>query len=152
VDLPNGYSLRRAAPGDVAEIVAIERAQMRPLYERASPGSWNEDEAAALLLANLDRALVVEHDGSLVACAYGWIEDEATEVLHSLQVVSGHRDRGIGAWLVRRVEERAREEGREAVGLAVHEGNPAIRLYERLGYEVAGEDGPSTLAMVKRLD
>ena len=34
-------------------------------------------------------------------------------------------------------------------GLAVFKDNPAIRLYERLGYEVTGRDGPNALEMQK---
>ncbi len=45
---------------------------------------------------------------------------------------------GLGGLLLRRALGRAAERGLPEVGLAVTEGNPAVRSYERLGFRTAG--------------
>jgi GNAT superfamily N-acetyltransferase len=71
---------------------------------------------------------------------YGYV-DEATPEL-SIAVLPGFRGRGIGTLLLRRLLGMAA--GRyPAVSLSVSAGNPARRLYERLGFEPVAEDGGS---------
>jgi len=62
--------------------------------------------------------------------------------VHDLHLQPQMRGRGIGAALLRLIEERARGLGAAAVRMRVAAGNPALRLYERLGYaRVAEEQG-----------
>jgi GNAT superfamily N-acetyltransferase len=75
---------------------------------------------------------------------YGFV-DEATPEL-AIAVVPSRRGRGIGAELLEGLLARAREEGHEALTLAVDPGNPAIRLYDRLGFREVRADG-STVVM-----
>lgn len=90
--------------------------------------------------------------------------------LFALDVGKDYRRRGIGAALVRAVEEEARRQGLSTVNLEVAQANTdASRLYKRLGYrssgapiverwERAGENGALEpvrevmWVMVKRLD
>jgi GNAT superfamily N-acetyltransferase len=60
--------------------------------------------------------------------------------VHDLHLQPQMRGRGIGAALLRLVEARARELGAVAVRMRVFAGNPALRLYERLGYARITED------------
>ena len=55
-----------------------------------------------------------------------------------LLVATRERGRGIGAALMARVEEAAREHGRILVVLDTRTGDNAERLYQRLGYAIAG--------------
>jgi ribosomal protein S18 acetylase RimI-like enzyme len=58
----------------------------------------------------------------------------------SLAVVPEHRGRGIGARLLDRVSEEAREKGMQAVALDVAADNErAIRFYRREGFETVSE-------------
>jgi ribosomal protein S18 acetylase RimI-like enzyme len=62
-------------------------------------------------------------------------EDEI--VFEALAVAAPQRNRGIGARLVVRVEDHAREKGYRSVSLDVTDSNHgAIRLYSRLGYSI----------------
>ena len=82
--------------------------------------------------------------------------------LVELQVAPELRNRGIGAFLLARVEEHALEHGAAHVSLTTAADNPARRLYERNGYElvaqktdaryerITGSEG--RVLMVKRLD
>jgi GNAT superfamily N-acetyltransferase len=58
-------------------------------------------------------------------------------LLNRLQVVTAHRNRGIGTTILGAAEQVLTEMGHERVALAVELGNEgAATLYQRLGYEV----------------
>ena len=72
----------------------------------------------------------------------GWIQvTDNKEGLHldQLHLIDGYRNRGIGTRLIQALLERGRRGGKW-VGLNVIRGNPAIRLYRRLGFALIGED------------
>ncbi len=56
------------------------------------------------------------------------------------------RGQGIGRSLLEGLQAEARKEGK-ALGIHVERYNPALRLYERLGFKTAGEEGPVYLYM-----
>lgn len=78
---------------------------------------------------------------------YGYLDDETPEL--GMAVSPGYRGRGIGSALLDRLLEAAGAVYRK-VSLSVSPDNPAVRLYERAGFERAGGDG-SSVTMVKRL-
>jgi ribosomal protein S18 acetylase RimI-like enzyme len=72
----------------------------------------------------------------------GWVQiAEQVGRLHlrQLHLISGFRGKGVGTWLIRDLFERATTQGKP-VTLEVMHGNPAKRLYERLGFKRAGRD------------
>jgi ribosomal protein S18 acetylase RimI-like enzyme len=75
------------------------------------------------------------------------VDDDTPEI--GMAVLPGHRGRGIGSNLLKRLLESAGAVYRK-VCLSVSADNPALRLYERVGFERAGGDGTS-VTMVKRL-
>jgi ribosomal protein S18 acetylase RimI-like enzyme len=70
---------------------------------------------------------------------YGYLSSEIPEL--SVAVHPEHRGRGIGTALLEALSEQARAEGVSALSLSVEKDNPAIRLYERLGFERLRLDG-----------
>lgn len=72
--------------------------------------------------------------------------DVETPVL-AIAVCDGHRGAGVGTALLDAVLAAARAEGRRAISLSVGRSNPALRLYERTGFERVGDerDGPLRL-------
>ncbi len=73
----------------------------------------------------------------------GWLQsfsDDGALVLGQLFVNAPFRNRGIGTEVVRALIEEAAQSGR-ALTLGVVKTNPALRLYERLGFRVTHEDG-----------
>ena len=78
---------------------------------------------------------------------YGYVDDETPEL--GMAVQPAYRGRGIGSALLKRMLESAEGVYRK-VCLSVSADNPALRLYERAGFERAGVDG-SSVTMVKRL-
>jgi ribosomal protein S18 acetylase RimI-like enzyme len=67
---------------------------------------------------------------------YGFIASSVPEL--SVAVVDTARGRGIGAALLRALLSRARAEHLSAISISVEEDNPAVRLYERLGFVAVG--------------
>ena len=77
---------------------------------------------------------------------FGTIDDRTPEL--SMAVRSEYRGFGIGSSLLRRLIAGARERGFERLSLSVDARNPALRLYERLGFGTVNETGGS-LTMVR---
>ena len=106
-----------------------------------------------------DLAVVAEVDGEVVGASscrlftaedhgQGYVDDETPEL--AVAVWEGHRGEGIGTKLMTALEESARGEGFSQLSLSVDGDNPALRLYERLGYvELSVVEGD--VRMLKRL-
>ena len=63
-------------------------------------------------------------------------EPEGMEV-ERIYVLGSWQGRGLGAWMLERIQELARSEGKQYLWLGVWEYNPgAIRFYERLGFVI----------------
>jgi ribosomal protein S18 acetylase RimI-like enzyme len=79
---------------------------------------------------------------------YGYIDDETPEL--SIAVLPEFRVKGIGTDLLRHLIEEVRLRHR-ALSLSVSSDNPALRLYQRLGFVIVARSG-SSLTMKKQLD
>jgi ribosomal protein S18 acetylase RimI-like enzyme len=66
---------------------------------------------------------------------YGFVDD-ATPVV-AIAVDEFQRNRGIGRELLVGLADAARTDGAPALSLSVSRTNPALRLYERLGYRAS---------------
>ncbi|RBY79990.1 GNAT family N-acetyltransferase [Blastococcus sp. TF02-09] len=66
------------------------------------------------------------------APGYGFVRADVPEL--SVCVLLGYRGEGLGLELVEAAVREARDRGLPALSLSVEEGNPARRLYERLGF------------------
>jgi len=68
---------------------------------------------------------------------------------------SEYRGQGIGTLLMENLFERLRERGFRRTSLSVQKNNPAVRFYERLGYNITDEKvdhaGNEDFIMVKEL-
>ena len=96
-----------------------------------------------------DRALVAEVDGRVVgACwvrttdEYGRIDDETPSF--SISLYAQYRGQGIGGALMRQMLDELREAGYARASLSVQKENPALRLYERLGFRIIGDGEDET--------
>lgn len=90
-----------------------------------------------------DTGIIAERGGSRVGAAwwrffdetdhgYGFVERGIPEL--SIGVIEQLRGRGIDSVLLSGLIERAREQELPAISLSVEVDNPAIRLYERVGF------------------
>ena len=97
-----------------------------------------------------DAGVIVLDDGFPVGAAwyrlftedapgYAFVDEETPEL--AIAVVPSRRGRGFGEQLLEALLARARAEGHRTLSLGVEEGNPAIRLYERFGFEPVRSEG-----------
>lgn len=107
-----------------------------------------------------DAAVIALDDGNPVGAAwyrlfkasepgYGFVDEETPEL--AIAVVPSRRGKGFGDELLEALLAQARRDGFTQVSLSVEPDNPALRLYERHGFEKVGDAGGSA-TMVARLD
>ena len=159
-------TLRAAIPddGDFLVEMLLEAANWDPQRQPLTA----EQAMAAPELAHYvdgwprstDFGVVAESDGRRIGAAwcrqltsadpgYGFVADDVPEV--SIAVVAGHRGQKIGEQLLRALHHEAERRGARAVSLSVERANPALRLYERVGYRtVAEEENASTMVVELR--
>lgn len=78
---------------------------------------------------------------------FGYVDDDTPEL--GMAVLPEYRNQGIGTNLLSHLINYA-EGSYDSISLSVAEGNPALSLYRRLGFEVVGKDG-SSITMRRRL-
>jgi GNAT superfamily N-acetyltransferase len=83
------------------------------------------------------------------APGYGYVDEAIPEV--SVAVLPGHRRRGIGTALLEALERKARDGGIDRLSLSVERDNPAVALYERLGFRALHRER-NALTMVIELE
>ena len=93
--------------------------------------------------------IAVDRSGEAVGAAwvrrvrgYGFVDDRTPEL--GVAVVDGRRGAGVGSALLDSLLIAV-----PRVSLSVDERNPALHLYERLGFEVVRRDGEHTLVMLR---
>ena len=80
---------------------------------------------------------------------YGFVDEATPEV--SAAVLPGQRGRGIGTALLEALEREARNRGIDRLSLSVERENPAVALYQRLGFRPLDREG-NALTMVVELE
>jgi ribosomal protein S18 acetylase RimI-like enzyme len=106
-----------------------------------------------------DAGVVAWHEGHRVGAAWCrvlgevLVRDDAARPIPELAiaVAPDYQGRGVGTRLLDGLARAAAAAGHQAIALTVNSRNPALRLYERHGFEVVGRDG-DRLTMVKSLD
>ena len=75
---------------------------------------------------------------------YGFVDERTPEL--TIAVVPSKRGRGFGEELLSALLEQARSDGHDAMSLSVEKDNPAVKLYERFGFQQVRE-ADSTVVM-----
>ena len=107
-----------------------------------------------------DLGVVAEQNGQVVGAAwtrlvhaYGQVDEETPEL--AVSILPEFRGLGIGTRLIKKMFEALRANGYTRTSLSVQKDNPAVRLYERLGYRIADEKldpaGNADFIMIKDL-
>jgi GNAT superfamily N-acetyltransferase len=129
--------LRQATERDVDFLWWLHGATMRTYVEAI--WGWDEAVQRELFQERFDpaRLQIVERAGE----AIGYISVERREhsiFLSAIEVEPDSQSQGIGTRLIRDLQDEAERQG-IPVRLRVLQGNPARRLYERLGFAATGE-------------
>lgn len=131
-------SLRPGQPDDYDFAIALYLESTKPLL--VALGLWDENRVVDRFWDGFkpENVQVICSNGANV----GWMQiSESPDGLrvHQIHLIDAIRNHGIGTRLIERILDRARNNGSK-VALNVIRGNPAIALYDRLGFRVVGED------------
>nr|WP_292522232.1 ribosomal protein S18-alanine N-acetyltransferase [Methanoculleus sp.] len=129
--MPLQFTIHRAQPVDIPQIVAIERA--------AFVDPWDERTIREALAFYPETFFVARNSGDLAGFVAGGLEDTGEELyghIMNLAVAPEYRRRGVGQHLIRRLEQEYAILGASGVQLEVRVTNTgAQEFYRRLGYQ-----------------
>ncbi len=101
-----------------------------------------------------DNAIVAEDDGKVIGAVwtrimndYGHVDDDTPSVAISLY--KKYRRQGTGTKLMMEMLKLLRMQGYEKASLAVQKANYAVRLYEKVGFEVVDENDEEFIMVCK---
>ena len=96
-----------------------------------------------------DRAVVAVIDGKVIgACwvrttdEYGHIDDVTPSF--SISLYEQYRGQGIGTAMMRQMLDELCDAGYSRASLSVQKDNPALHLYERMGFQIIGDGADDT--------
>lgn len=99
-----------------------------------------------------DICFLAEVDGKVAGAVwvrvmedYGHLEEGVPSFAISLY--KDYRNRGIGTELMKRMLRELAERGYEKASLAVQKANYAVRMYQKVGFEIVGENEEEYLMM-----
>lgn len=150
--MPTDIQLRRAQPGDLAALLALENATFDS--DRLSARQWRHhlDSASGTVLLVEDGPWLL---GSVLLLFRQGLDSAR---IYSLATAAAARGRGIGSALLDAAEIEAAARGCRRLRLEVRRDNaPAQRLYSGHGYQPIGEridyyaDGTDAVRYEKRL-
>ena len=120
---------------DLTGVMAIMTAAFSPSYGEA----WTRSQCAGILPMTGVSLILARDHGSAQPLGFSLFRTVGGEAeLLLLAVAPGHQGRGIGRLLLEEFTERARSAGAGRVHLEVRDGNPAVAMYRRAGFEPAG--------------
>ncbi|MBI2948355.1 MAG: GNAT family N-acetyltransferase [Verrucomicrobia bacterium] len=131
--LLSSITLRPATRQDLDFLDKLYTTAMRPYFEKIN--KWNP----LLFRITFDESIsqVIEYDGQSIGFLKVRRDPEAI-FLGDIQLMPEFRNQGIGTHLIRALLKEAAT-SKATVWLKVLKGNPALSLYERLGFTVSEE-------------
>jgi ribosomal protein S18 acetylase RimI-like enzyme len=131
------YTLRQATEADYAFLFHLHEATMKEYVTQ----TWGWDEAVQQILfqmrfepAHLQIVVVDGRDVGVLSVK----QQPGTLVIANLQILPDSQKQGLGTAIIKALLWQARLQG-VPVSLQVLKVNPALKLYERLGFTVTGE-------------
>jgi ribosomal protein S18 acetylase RimI-like enzyme len=139
-------------PATAADREFLLRVYAATREEELAMTDWSEDEKARFVRMQLDAQVayyrehypgaqffVIEVDGQPAGRLY--LHHRPDEIrLMDIALLPEHRGRGVGSSILRDLLAQAQAEGK-GVGIHVEKHNPAMRLYERLGFRRKADRG-----------
>lgn len=134
------------------DIPFLQKLYVSVRWEELAQVGWSDEAKVHFLLSQFE--LQYKHYSThYTETDFGILEQEGEPIgrlyLHrsrrdlrivDISLLAERRSGGIGTALLRAVQEEAAAEGR-SVSIHVEKFNPALRLYERLGFQQAGDKG-----------
>ncbi|WGS52047.1 GNAT family N-acetyltransferase [Paraburkholderia sp. D15] len=130
-------TLRPATAADEAFLLDLRKATMTPHLNRVGEPA-DDDAHRARLQYRFDAAQIICIDGAPGGLLKAHRSDTEWVVVQ-VQIMPALQGRGLGERVLRSILRTAQADALP-VTLKVLRGNPAKRLYDRLGFEIVGED------------
>ena len=137
--------LRPATEADLTFLLELRRQTMSE-YLRASGVPQSAAEMEQRVRLRFDCAQIVVSEREPIGL-FKAVRDGREWALLQIQIAPAHQGRGIGAGLIRELLLDAQQAG-AAVRLSVLRANPALRLYQRLGFRIVAEE-PHSFALLR---
>ena len=128
------YSLRPATEEDVLPMMAIGHEGLRPHVERIREWSESEEEEGFKRHFEVSKVQIVTFEGNDIGYVKVMEEPDCT-LIDGIYLSKAARTKGIGSAILQNILASSSR----PVRLRVHKGNPAHRLYVRLGFQCVGE-------------
>ena len=142
-------SLRPITPEDVSFLAALYASTRT---EELAITGWSDGEKAVFCRRQFDAQSahyqenysgaslqVIERDGVPLGRLYVARWEREIRIM-DIALLPEHRGTGIGAQLLRELQDEARSAGK-TLTIHVERFNPALRLYERLGFQMVEDKG-----------
>ena len=131
----NGWQLTHINHADLEPIIAIEQNSFQWPWGRLSfEGELDSHTACNYAVKSAGG----QTDGQIVAYAFWRLVVDEMHIL-KVAVTTGLRGQGIASWLLERCFQLGVEHGARSAHIEVRPSNrPAVRLYQKLGFEVIG--------------
>ena len=139
---PEGVTLRSFRQGDEPGVLAVNAAAFADHPEQGSLDRDGFEQRAAEPWFDPEGLIVAERDGEVVG--FHWTKTHAVDPPHGevyvIGVAPSMQGSGLGAALLAAGIDHLRSRGLGEVVLYVESDNPAVRLYERVGFTHAAAD------------
>lgn len=131
--------------------LALTKKNMLPYYQ-SHHLTWNDEDFRQNWEKTTNWAIRYLPQNAVVGVLrFFWNADKNTVYLKDLQIESSFRNRGIGSQCLEYLLDYTNLNGGEIIKLRVFDDNPAVSLYQRLGFvEVNRENG--LIAMMLSFD
>ncbi len=141
------FQLRDARDSDFSFAEALYLGTMEPLLSEL--GDWDRGNFQKRIRKNFkaQECLVIVVDGQDI----GFMQVIETDIdlnIAQIHLVDGYRGLGIGTQIVNDLVARAERDGK-TISLSAPRNNPAIALYQRLGFKISRDDGESIIDMLR---
>lgn len=132
------YTLRQARESDIEYLLSLRKQTMGP-HMRAMGLATNEEVQVERVKYAFEHASVVEIDGKAAGLFKVQAKpEEQSYYIVQIQVDPNFQGQGLGRELISDLFLKAQEKGWD-VTLSVLKKNPALKLYQRLGFACEGE-------------
>ncbi len=127
------YTIHQATVNDIEELDRIHAENMKGYVERVYP--WNPTLFRESFVPEDYQVIKIE---DIVIGCVKIVVSETEIYLAEIQINYHYQNRGIGTSLIRSIIRQARADNKK-LWLKVLQGNPAERLYKRLGFIILSE-------------
>jgi ribosomal protein S18 acetylase RimI-like enzyme len=137
-EIPVNIRLRAASDADFAFARSVYFETMRWIIERLSGWDEKREDKNFVQFFQLDEVRIITVDDQDV----GWIQEQVENTtinLGSFYVTPVMQRRGVGTQVLENLLAHARNE-EKAITLAVAKINPAVRFYQKHGFQITHED------------